>query len=131
VHLFDIEANVVSRSDRETWGSYHMRGDRHLRSENEPAGLTIHYLLTSNSVKGVEITVQDADGNDVASLEGTTDTGLNRVQWNTAESEAAIAPGVYTVTLVVGRERISKSAVLKPPRAFAIGPASGPMEADR
>ncbi|MEO1204172.1 MAG: hypothetical protein AAFX10_15825, partial [Pseudomonadota bacterium] len=27
IHLFDIEPNVVSRSDRASWGSYHMRGE--------------------------------------------------------------------------------------------------------
>jgi len=131
VHLFDIEPNVVRRSDREEWGAYHMRGDRHLRTDNEPAGLAIYYLLGNKRLNSVEIVIRDADGNEVAKLDGTTASGLNRVVWDTGESEDEILPGDYTVTLVAGRTRLTKPATLEPPRAFAIGPASGPMIDDR
>jgi hypothetical protein len=131
VHLFDIEPNVVSRSDRASWGSYHMRGDRHLKTDNEPAGLAINYLLGKPNTKKATITIRDADGNEVADLEGTTDQGMNRVQWDPTDSEEEVLPGDYTVELKVGRDRITKPATLKAPRAFAIGPASGPLEDDR
>ena len=108
-----------------------MRGDRHLRTENEPAGLAIYYLLGKKPAKKVEIVISDEDGDEVARLEGTTDQGLNRVQWDTGDSEDEILPGDYTVTLIAGRKRQTRPATLEPPRAFAIGPASGPMIEDR
>ncbi len=131
VHLFDIEANVVSRSDRASWGAYHMRGDRHLRTENEPAGFAINYLLGSDRFDSVSISIRDADGNEIAELDGSTDKGLNRVHWDPADSEQEVEPGTYIVSLRAGRERLETPAVLTPPRAFAIGPASGPLEDDR
>lgn len=129
VHLFDIEANVVARSQRSDWGAYHLQGDRHLRTENEPAGLTVHYLL-GVGVERVEVVVSDDGGREIARLEGTAEPGLNRLQWDTQDIADTLAPGSYTVTLVVGDTRLSKPATLKAPRAFPIGPASGTLRGD-
>lgn len=131
VHLFDIDAGVAARSPRSDWGSYHLRGDRHLRTENEPAGLTIDYLLGTDSVSSVYIVIENGVGDEVAKLEGTTEVGLNRVQWDTEAAEAPVESGEYTVTLIAGDTRLSKRGTLKPPRSFPIGPASGSLEDSR
>ena len=129
VHLFDIEANVVAHSPRADWGAYHLQGDRHLRTENEPAGLAIHYLLGGEALeKAVELRIEDDAGQEVARLAGTANRGLNRVRWDTENAEEAVTPGNYTVTLVAGDTRLSKPATLKPPPAFPIGPASAPRD---
>ena len=131
IHLFDIEPNVVRRSDRARWGAYHMRGDRHLRTENEPPGLAIYYLIGTDRFESVEVVISDATGREVATLEGAANRGLHRVNWDSGDSEDEIEPGDYSVMLTAGRERLSKPATLKPPRAFAIGPATGDLAEGR
>lgn len=130
VHLFAIEANVAAHSERADWGSYHLRGDRHLRTDNEPAGLVINYLLGIDEGDNVEIVVSDSEGRDVATLAGSAKRGLNRVVLDSGTDGEALAPGDYVVTLVRGASQLARPATLKPPRAFPIGPASGPLRED-
>jgi hypothetical protein len=127
VHFFDIQDGVVAWSERRDWGAYHLPGDRHLRTENEPAGLRVDYLLGPGGAAGVEILVSDASGAEIARLEGSTDVGLNRVWWQTdARGTDPVSPGTYTITLVVDGERHSRRGVLHPAPRFPIGPVTSP-----
>jgi hypothetical protein len=129
-HLFAIEPNVIRRSERQEWGNYHLRGDRHLATDNEPAGLVINYYLKNASSEAAEIAITDTDGNEVARFEGDANAGMNRAHWDTADVED-IGPGRYRVTLESGDQILEQEAELIPPRAFAIGPQSGPLIAPR
>jgi len=120
VHLFDIESRVIRRSERAGWGAYHMSGDRHLATDNEPAGLTINYYLKESREQKTSITIHDATGTEVATLEGDSNSGLNQVHWDTSEIED-VNPGIYRITLLAGESKPMKFAKLLPVRAFPIG----------
>lgn len=131
MHLFDVEDNVIRRSERSDWGNYHMKGDRHLATPNEPAGLVVNYYLGKPSRRDVTVIVRDESGTEVAKLEGPREAGFHRLRWDTA-GEKDLEPGRFSVTLERGSDRIEKQANLRAPRAFAIGqqPAdlAGPRE---
>jgi photosystem II stability/assembly factor-like uncharacterized protein len=120
IYLFDIESRAIRRSEREGWGAYHMSGDRHLETENEPAGLTINYYLKESPAQKPSIAIHDATGEELAILEGESDPGVNQVQWDTSEIED-IDPGIYRITLLAGDSKQVKFAKLLPPRAFPVG----------
>lgn len=120
MHLFEVEDNVIRRSERANWGNYHMKGDRHLPTPNEPAGLVVNYWLKRASRRAVNIVVHDSGGNEVATLEGPREAGFQRVRWDTSAVKDVEA-GEYTVTLARGDTRLFRKATLRPPRAFAIG----------
>lgn len=130
MHLFDIESGVIRRSERADWGAYHMKGDRHLATENEPAGLSVIYYLKNASEEPASVSILDATGNEVAKLEGGVDAGVNRVHWDTVAAED-ILPGVFKVTLTVGAGTQSKFARLRPAREFAIGQSGRAGSAER
>ena len=127
--LFQTESNVVSRSQRQDWGSYHLRGDRHLATPNEPAGFNISYWLNAQA-DNVAIEISDSDGEIVGTLEGPTQNGLNQVHWDSATVDGVEA-GTFSIAVTIENEQFEHAAVLRPPRAFAIGPSSGPLQPDR
>ncbi|MGI9202363.1 MAG: FlgD immunoglobulin-like domain containing protein [Woeseiaceae bacterium] len=129
LHLFDIESRVIRRSERKEWGAYHMSGDRHLATENEPAGLTINYYLKESFEQKTRIAIHDATGNEVATLEGGSDAGVNQLQWDTAEFED-VRPGIYRITVSAGDFQHQKFARLLPPRAFSIGQIGDDLSED-
>ena len=120
LHLFDVESAVIRRSERADWGAYHMSGDRHLATGNEPPGFTVNYYLNEASATPVVIKIRDAGGAELASLEGEGSVGLNQVHWDSSESEDA-TPGMYRITVQSGDLAESRFAKLRPPRAFSIG----------
>lgn len=130
IHLFHVEDNVIRRSERADWGSYHMRGDRHLFTENEAAGFAINYHLRESPTEDIEIRIFDERNSEVAMLTGTANPGMNKVHWDSSAIED-LTPGKFRIELSSGDSQISTSANLKPPRAFAIGPQSGPLENPR
>jgi len=92
-------------------------GDAVFFGENPPAGAIIDYWLREPT-DGVALTVHDASGEQVASLEVPGDAGINRVIWDLRYSESApegapsdgdrrprpsrgpfVVPGVYTIRL--------------------------------
>lgn len=129
LYLFDIQSHVIRGSERESWGAYQMSGDRHLATENEPAGLTINYYLKKSSERKAQITIHDATGNEVVMLEGSSDAGLNQLQWDTAELED-VRPGIYRITVMAGKLNQQKFAKLLPLRAFSIGQTGNDLSED-
>ena len=120
IHLFNIEQNVVTHPERLDWGNYHLSGDRHLATENEPPGLVINYYLRESADEPARIKIESADGNEVASLEGDSNSGVSQVLWDTSELED-IRPGIYKVTLSVGQWTRTGYGKLLPAWKFSVG----------
>ena len=106
-----------------------MSGDRHLETANEPAGLTINYYLKDSLEQKTSIAIHDATGEEVATLEGDSNSGVNQVQWDTSEIEDVI-PGIYRIRLLAGESKQVKFAKLLPPRAFPVGRIDGDLTDD-
>ena len=115
-----METNVLRNPERKDWGAYHLSGDRHLATENVPPGLLINYYLRKASASPTTLRIQDALGNDVATLEGGGRQGVNQVHWDTSELED-LPPGIYTITVSAGALTATTFGKLVAPRAFAVG----------
>lgn len=124
VHLFGVENNVVRRSGRAEWGAYHMQGDRHLATPNEPPGFAIHYYLPDAIEDEVVVTVHDAAGREKARLEGGATAGVHRLSWDTSAVED-LEPGRFRIELRAGDRVLETLGVLEPPRAFPVGQLTG------
>jgi hypothetical protein len=93
-------------------GNYHLYGDRHAVTPNEPNGLSFTYYLKEQTTNTVTIAVADAAGKVVRTLNGTSKPGMNRVAWSSRSigqfdgpadaNRQPLAPGNYTATLRVG-----------------------------
>jgi hypothetical protein len=122
--LFDIRPAVAYLNDQQ--GGQQVGGQRHFVGENPERGAQITYYLKSAPAGDVKITIADATGQTIRTLDGTKVVGLNRVNWNLAPTPpgggrqggggggggrggfAASQPGAYTVTLSVGGKSLSK-----------------------
>ena len=124
LHVFAVESNVLRHSERKEWGAYHMSGDRHLATENEPAGLMINYYLKDALEQKVRVVIRNATGDEVATLEGDSESGINQLPWDSSAVEG-VGAGVYRVTVTAGEMKESTYAKLLPSRAFAIGQSGG------
>jgi len=94
-------------------GNFELYGDRHLIVPNDD-GLNFDYFLKSKADGAVKITIADASGAEVKTLDGTGNAGMNRATWDMAGARGrAVAPGEYTVTLQAGdQKRVQKARVL-------------------
>lgn len=124
-HLFDIEPRPFYGF--RAVGNYHLFGDKYLEVPNEPDGLTVEYWLSSDpAAEGATIEIADILGNVIATLEGPTEPGMNRLLWDMRSDPAdgdterpgaffrrfstpPLPPGDYRVTVTVGGE--SRSTV--------------------
>ena len=105
VALFDIRPAIAYLTDRQR--GQQTGGQKAFVGENPPRGTAINYYLKSAATGDVKITIADATGKTIRTLDGTKDPGINRVQWTLtpqplggrrAEASAAAAA-------VVGRRR--------------------------
>ena len=78
--LFDIRTTVAYQNDQ-TLGSY-LGGQKNWVGENAPRGAAISYYLKSDATGDVKITIADATGRVIRTIDGTKTAGLNRVEWN-------------------------------------------------
>ena len=110
-HLFDIEPRPVYAF--RAIGNYHLFGDAYIEVANEADALTVQYWLDQAVPDGATICVTTADGDDIATLRGTANAGLNAVNWNMRRSTAGggrggrgggptLPPGDYQFTVTVG-----------------------------
>jgi hypothetical protein len=135
VFLFAIEP----KAQRETrgWGNYHLYGDRHLSTPNEPNALFIHYYLKEAVEDDISIRVLDSADKVIRELAGAKSAGLNRVVWNMRPtpperqpgqrrffgSGSMVDPGEYTVVLKIGDKEFTQKALITKRTGWAIGPS--------
>ncbi|HMV46175.1 MAG TPA: hypothetical protein PKD31_00265, partial [Blastocatellia bacterium] len=119
-YLFAVEPK--SRRREGALGNYRLYGDRLAVTPNEPNGLVFVYYLKEAAKEKVTLTVTDAGGKTVRTLDGATKAGLNRVVLplvdfggqfgggGRAPNAAPIQPGDYTVTLQTGDRQVTQTA---------------------
>ncbi len=123
VYLFAIEAKARRREG--ALGNYRLYGDRLAVTPNEPNGLTLVYYLKDAAKEKVTLTVADASGKTIRTLDGAAKAGLNRVvlplmdfgqQFGGGRGANAspIVPGDYTVTLQVAGKQFTQMARVLP-----------------
>src|SRR5439155_766146 len=83
-HLFDIRPAIAYLNDQQH--GQHVGGQKVFVGENAPRGAAIHYYLKAAPADDVRITVADATGKVIRTLEGPTSVGISRVMWNLAPS---------------------------------------------
>ena len=117
-YLFRVRSKAWRREG--ALGNYHLYGDRHAVTPNEPNGLTFTYYLKQDVTNDVTLTVADSNGRTVRTLHGPKRSGLNRVTWSprpVGQSDGpdgpvprALPPGEYRVTLRVGDVTCTRDA---------------------
>lgn len=120
-YFFAVESKAPRREG--ALGNYRLYGDRLAVTPNEPNGITFVYYLKEQTQEKVKLTVADADGKTIRTLDGARKAGLNRVVWSlgagpgqfggsrpSGATQSAAAPGEYTVTLQVGGKHLTQKA---------------------
>ena len=112
IHLFSIAPAVEFLPDSRSW----FGGAGGFKAQNPEAGAEIVYWLRSVAETAPSITITDATGKKVSTLSGERLPGLHRIRWNMRETptdtdvfarreEKFVKPGLYTVTLEVGKAK--------------------------
>jgi hypothetical protein len=121
--LFDIRPAIAWLNDQQN--NQQVGGQKVFTGENAPRGAAINYYLKSAATGDVKITVADATGRVIRTLDGTKTAGINRVMWNLAPQPqpgqagagfggggrggaAAVGEGTYIVTLEVAGKKLTK-----------------------
>jgi photosystem II stability/assembly factor-like uncharacterized protein len=123
VVLFDIRPAVAWLVDRQR--GQQTGGQKVFAGENPPAGAIISYYLKSAATGRVRITIDDAAGRVIRTLDGSTGAGINRVLWDLTAQQgqrAAVAgggrgatpvqPGSYSVVLEAGDAKLTKPLIV-------------------
>jgi photosystem II stability/assembly factor-like uncharacterized protein len=105
VHLFAIRPRAVPREG--PWGNFELYGDRHLIVPNDD-GVNVDFFLMSKPADKVKVTIADAAGTTVRTLEAEGRAGLNRVTWDvTAGRGRRLGPGEYVVSVTAGAQTLT------------------------
>ena len=95
------------------WGNYEAYGDRHLFVQNDE-GARLVYFLRDKPAGKVTITIANAAGQVVRTIEGPASAGLNRATWNARIGRAGVAPpGEYTATLQVAEKKFMQKVIVR------------------
>jgi photosystem II stability/assembly factor-like uncharacterized protein len=126
-HLFDVRPAIAYLNDQQH--GQHVGGQKVFVGENAPRGTYISYFLKSAAGGDVKISIADASGKAIRTMDGTRQGGINRVLWNLAPNPPpppaagqagglggggrgaapqAVEPGTYVVTLSVGGKTYTK-----------------------
>ena len=121
--LFDIRPAIAYLPDRQR--GQQTGGQKAFVGENAPRGATISYYLKSAASGDVKITIADATGRTIRTIDGTKEQGINRVNWNLTPQPPpgrgqgggfgggrggvqAVDAGTYIVTLSVNGKTVTK-----------------------
>jgi photosystem II stability/assembly factor-like uncharacterized protein len=142
VHLFPVPPAVEFIPEGRDW----FGGAHSFKGENPPTGAVIAYWLRSLVDSPPSIAITDAAGKEVATLGGERLPGLHIVTWDMRRKpeEGAfptpqpqfVKPGIYTVTLTLGKEKqtqkitVSGQAELSEIPADAISTEQEPRDKD-
>ena len=116
-HLFTPEPRTPYQF--RALGNFHLYGDKYIEIPNEPDAIVIAYHLREKTDTGARITISDIRGEQIATLKGPSEAGINRVNWNMRRASEggggrggfgapvpALPPGDYAVTVAVaGQEQ--------------------------
>jgi photosystem II stability/assembly factor-like uncharacterized protein len=113
-HFFAVQPRPLPQPG--AIGNFEFYGDRTLLVPNDD-GLNFDYFL-KNKVDGkVTITIDDASGKQVRTLEGTDDAGMNRATWDmTGARERPVTPGSYVVIVQAGDKKLTQTVTVLPGR---------------
>jgi photosystem II stability/assembly factor-like uncharacterized protein len=127
--LFDIRPAVSWLNDQQR--GQQVGGQKVFVGDNAPRGAFINYYLKSAAPGDVKISIADASGKVVRTMDGTKQAGVNRLVWNLAPNPppgqqaggfgggrggapAAVEPGTYIVTLnAAGKTLVKPVTVLQ------------------
>ena len=114
-HLYTPAEAIYWRREPQRGG-----GTRQFTGENPPDGAQLYYSL-GEAADAVTLQVRDVTGRLVRELEGATEAGLHRVDWDLREAPPArgegrgrrrrgrlVPSGTYMVTLEVGGQALSE-----------------------
>jgi hypothetical protein len=129
VYLFEVKPKIQWTYKRRG----RIYGQRQFTVPNEPLGLVINYYMKNRLDKQVKITITDAYGEEVTTLQAKAAAGMNRVVWDmrkklTDEEQSRlkergiagaeqqgelVPPGEYVVILEVGQKRFKRKACIR------------------
>ena len=128
----------AQRFDRTFGGNYHLYGDRHLATPNEPNEIVINYYLKNETKEKVKVTISDSYGKIIKTLDGTGKAGINRVTWDMswqgAEKEFTreqaegnpfirfVKPGEYVIAIEIGATKLTQKARITKRAGWSVGP---------
>jgi hypothetical protein len=120
--LFDIRPTIAWLNDQQN--NQQVGGQKVFEGENAPRGAAINYYLKSAATGDVKVTITNATGATIRTLDGPKTAGINRVMWNLAPQPqagqqqggfgggrgggGAVEPGTYNVTLEVAGKKFTK-----------------------
>ncbi len=120
--LFDIRPAVAWLNDQQH--NQAIGGQKVFAGENAPRGAAITYYLKSAAPGDVKITIADATGRVVRTLDGPKTAGISRVMWNLTPAPppgqtapvfgggrggaALVEAGTYVVTLDAAGKKLTK-----------------------
>jgi hypothetical protein len=124
-HFFAVRPRAWRREG--ALGNYRLHGDRPAVTPNEPNGLTFAYYLKEQAKDKVTLTVADASGKTIRTLDGTAKAGINRIVWDMSDANRplgapgsgfrqpggevrTVAAGEYLVTLRIGEKQLTQKA---------------------
>jgi photosystem II stability/assembly factor-like uncharacterized protein len=117
-YLFNIASKPqFNYSERSNWGNYHLTGDNNLYVQNETNGLEVYYYLKNVEDKDL-VYLRITDQNDKnTDIKVSKDPGLHHQYLRTER----MAPGNYKVSLLVGKNRVTKPAVVTESPVWPVG----------
>lgn len=94
------------------FGNFRFFGYRHITTQNEPNGVLIDVYQRDAAGRTLTLTITDAGGTLVQTLQVPARAGLQRVVWDLRDDQSTVVePGNYTVTL--DAEGISQSRTVE------------------
>jgi photosystem II stability/assembly factor-like uncharacterized protein len=122
VHFFSVQPK--RKRNESVLGNYRLYGDRLVVTPNDANGSTFVYYLKQQPKEKITLTIAQADGTIVRTLDGSASAGLNRVVWGYQpaggfgnpinSNQREVLPGEYVVTLQVGDKKYTQRARVLP-----------------
>ena len=101
-------------------------GAHNFEAQNPASGAEIVYWMKTLADEAPKVTITDEKGQTVATLSGERLPGLVHLHWDLRaaagpreRSPRFIRPGVYTVTLTVGKQKLAQSLTVNGPRELS------------
>jgi len=136
-HLLDIEPKAL-RLEGTQFANYHLYGNRHIRTPNEPNGLCIRYF-TRNATDSTQVSIKDINGKVLRTWKVLPKAGLNELIWNfraaatggrRRNAENPVAPADYVITLEQAGQKQQKIGKFTKILGWKIGAAGVEKEGD-